>query len=220
MTDKIVAWSHSALNTYRTCPKKYWHEKIKKDVPFTESDASRYGKELHKAFEDYIAKGTKLPFGFNQYKPYLDKFRAAKGDKLVEQRMAVTREFLPTGYFDKDVWFRGQADLIILNGNHAVVVDWKTGKFKNEFDQLDLMAAAAFCLDTDIQTIDAMFWWTQLRKPTIKSYTRDDAKDIWGRFIPIVKRLELAVSTTDFPATTNGLCKKWCAVKSCPYQGA
>ena len=60
--NKQVAWSHSALNTFTTCPKKYWHEKIKKDVPFTESDASRYGKEVHKAFEDYIGKGTKLPF--------------------------------------------------------------------------------------------------------------------------------------------------------------
>ena len=220
MTNKNVAWSHSALNTFRTCPKKYWHEKIKKDVPFTESDASRYGKEVHKAFELYIAKGTKLPFGLKQYTPYLEKFKTAKGQKLVEQRLAVTREFLPTGYFDKDVWFRGQADLIILHGAHAVVVDWKTGKYKNDFDQLDLMAAGVFCLDPDIQTIDAMFWWTQGREHTMKSYNREDAKDIWGRFIPIVKRLELAVSTTDFPATTNGLCKKWCAVKSCPYQGA
>lgn len=218
--NKQVAWSHSALNTFTTCPKKYWHEKIKKDVPFTESDASRYGKEVHKAFEDYIGKGTKLPFGLKQYGPYLDKFKNAKGEKLVEQRLAVTREFLPTGYFDNDVWFRGQADLIILQGTHAVVVDWKTGKYKNDFDQLDLMAAGVFCLDPDIMTIDAMFWWTQGREHTMKSYERADAKDIWDRFMPRVNRLEIAVATTDFPATTNGLCKKWCAVKSCPYQGA
>jgi RecB family exonuclease len=224
---KQVAWSHSALNTFRTCPKKYYHEKIKKDVKFTETEASSYGKQVHKAFEDYVGKGKKLPFGMAHYKPYLDKFREISGEKLVEQKMAITREFQSTGYFDKDVWFRGQADLIIINGSHAIVIDYKTGKLKDDFDQLDLMAACAFCLDPDIHTMTAMFFWTKDRSITSKEYKRDDARDVWNRFIPMVRKLfipmvrklEVAVKTTDFPPKTNGLCRSYCEVKSCPYNG-
>lgn len=220
MQNKVIAWSHSALDTYKTCPKKYYHEKIKKDVKFTENEASSYGKQVHKAFENYIGKGEKLPFGMQQYKPYLDKFAEAKGQKLVEQRMAVTIEFQPTGYFDDDVWFRGQADLMVINGSNAIVVDYKTGKMKDSFDQLDLMAAAAFCLDTDIQNITAVFFWTKTKKLTSKHYERNECRDIWARFIPQWQRLSTAVKTTDFPPRQNFLCKSYCDVKSCPYNGA
>lgn len=214
-----VAWSHSALDTYKTCPKKYFHEKIKKDVKFIETEASSYGKQIHKAFENYVGKGEKLPFGMQQYKPYLDKFIAAPGEKLVEQKMAINIEFAPTGYFDSDVWFRGQADLMIINGASAIVVDYKTGKMKDNFDQLDLMAAAAFCLDPDIQEITAVFFWTKDKKLTSKQYVRDDCRDIWARFLPQWKRLNEAVKTTDFPARQNFLCKNYCNVESCPYKG-
>jgi hypothetical protein len=220
MEKPIVAWSHSALDTYNTCPKKYYHEKILKDVPFSESDASIYGKEVHKAFELYLGKNQALPFGLTQYAPYLDKFKAVKGKVLVEQRVAINNEFMPTGYFDKDVWFRGQADLIILQKTHAVVVDWKTGKLKDNFDQLDLMAAACFCLAPEIETMDAMFWWTQSRKPTSKKYKRSDVGDIWGRFLPKVKRLEDSIKTTTFPAHAGWLCGRYCGVKSCPNHGS
>lgn len=219
MSEIIVAHSHSAMDTFETCPKKYFEEKIRKSVPWEESEASRYGKMVHKAFEDYVAKGTKLPFGMEHYAKYLDKFTAAPGQKLVEQKMAINKNFESTGYFDDDVWFRGQADLIILNSPTAIVVDYKTGKIRDSFTQLDLMAATSFCLDSSIEKIKALFFWTKGKKITQKDYTRNDAMDIWALFMNKVKRLEEAVRTTDFPAKPNHLCKNYCGVKSCPYHG-
>lgn len=219
MSDIIVAHSHSAMNTFETCPKKYFEEKIRKSVPWEESEASRYGKEVHKAFELYVRDGKELPFGMQHYSKWLDKFKDAPGQKLVEQKMAINRTFESTGYFDSDVWFRGQADLIILNGPKAIVVDYKTGKIKNDFAQLELMAATAFCLDKGIEDITAIFFWTKDKKITRENYDRQKAMSIWTAFMNKAKRLEEAVRTTDFPAKPNGLCKRYCGVKNCPYNG-
>lgn len=219
MSDVIVAHSHSAMNTYELCPKKYFEEKIRKSVPWEESEASRYGKEVHKAFELYVDKGKELPFGMQHYGKYLDQFVKAPGLKLVEQKMAINKNFESTGYFDDDVWFRGQADLIIINGKTAVVVDYKTGKLSNNFDQLELMAATAFCLDKNIERIVATFFWTKNKATTVNAYTRQDAMDIWAKFMNKAKRLERAVINTEFPAKPNGLCKNYCGVKDCPYNG-
>lgn len=219
MSDIIVAHSHSAMDTFETCPKKYFEEKITKRAKFTESEASVYGKEVHKAFELYVKNGTPLPFGMQHYAQYLDKFKAAPGTKLVEQRMAINRQFESTGYFDDDVWFRGQGDLIILNSPSAIVVDYKTGKIKDSFQQLDLMAATTFCLDNTIEHITAIFFWTKGRKMTTKKYARADTMDIWATFINKTKRLELAIKTSDFPAKPGYLCKEYCNATSCPYNG-
>ena len=220
MTSKpIVAWSHSALDTFKTCPKKYFHEKIKKDVKFTETEASSYGREVHKAFEEYVKAAQPLPLGMGHYAKYLDKFVAQPGVKYTELRMALTSTFSPTGYFDDDVWFRGQADLIVHDKHKALVIDYKTGKIKDNFDQLDLMAAAAFTLDPQIQHIVAAFFWTKGKTVTSKQYHRNDTLEIWNRFMPQVARLEQAIKTTEFPAKPNFLCKNYCDVKSCPYNG-
>jgi hypothetical protein len=65
----------------------------------------------------------------------------------------------------------------------------------------------------------AMFFWTKDRSITSKEYKRDDARDVWNRIIPMVRKLEVAVKNTDIPPKTNGLCRSYCEVKSCPYNG-
>ena len=48
---KQVSWSHSALKDYEGCPKRYQEVKVLKNFPFTETEATRYGNEVHKALE-------------------------------------------------------------------------------------------------------------------------------------------------------------------------
>ena len=44
---KPPAWSYSSISLYKTCPKKYYAERVSKEIPYTESEAQRYGTELH-----------------------------------------------------------------------------------------------------------------------------------------------------------------------------
>ena len=52
MTAKKVTWSHSSLKDYEGCARRYHEVKILKNYPFVETEATRYGKVLHKAAED------------------------------------------------------------------------------------------------------------------------------------------------------------------------
>jgi ATP-dependent exoDNAse (exonuclease V) beta subunit len=52
-----------------------------------------------------------------------------EGDKLCEYKMGLTKNLEPCDFFSQDVWWRGIADLIVLNEEKetAFVVDYKTG---------------------------------------------------------------------------------------------
>jgi hypothetical protein len=52
----------------------------------------------------------------------------------------------PCGFFDKDVWWRGVADVVITQDTLAFSIDYKTSKNAKYADlkQLDVVAAALF----------------------------------------------------------------------------
>ena len=53
-------WSFSSLKEYINCPKKYYEVRVAKNYVFKDTDATIYGKEVHKALEDYVRDGVEL----------------------------------------------------------------------------------------------------------------------------------------------------------------
>jgi len=130
----IPPWSYSSLKTFETCPRKYQAEKVTKEVPYTETEATIYGTELHKAAEEFIRDGTPIPERFSFIQPYMDKLAAYPGEKHCEMKLGVKRaddRLVACGFFDSDVWFRGVADLVIIDGDRARIIDYKTGKTRS-----------------------------------------------------------------------------------------
>jgi len=123
-----LKWSYSSLGLFQQCPKKYYHLRVAKDVKEPETEAILYGKRVHEAAEFYISKGTPLPPPFEQFRDVLDMLKEMPGDKLCEYKMGLTSDLQACGFFDENVWFRGVADLVIINGEVARVIDYKTGK--------------------------------------------------------------------------------------------
>jgi hypothetical protein len=222
------AWSFSALTSYETCPKKYWEESVAKNIPYEVGEVQQYGIDGHKHFEDRILKGKKLPMDLTHHEATLAKLAGADGEILGEQKMALTRDLQPTGYFDKDVWVRGQADLMIITGKPnqktALVVDWKFGKptppdKPGRFDQLELMAMMFAQYHPDVVAVEGAYYWAKEKRFDPNRIHRDYMKVLWSKFLPRVERFEEAFKKDEFPAKENGLCKKWCKVKSCPFNG-
>ena len=118
---KTVTWSHSALKDYEGCPRRYYETKVLKKYPFTDTQATLYGKELHTAAELYIRDGKPLPPEFEFLKPTLDALNAKPGRKLCEYKMGVRADLTPCGFMDKDVWCRGIADLLIINDDNLKI---------------------------------------------------------------------------------------------------
>lgn len=216
---KHFAWSHSALDVFITCPRKYWAEKVVKVVPWKESPQAAYGKVVHKHFEDRLMKGTKLPMDLTHHEKVMAKFADAPGEGFPEQQLALDRNYQPTGWFDKDCHIRGIIDYVKINGTHAIIVDHKTGRQKDGFRQLDLMFAMISVFQPQVQTATGMFYWTQGKKIVHKKYTRDDVAGIWADYLPEVNRLQAAFDDDLWPTKTNGLCRKWCDYTECQYNG-
>lgn len=216
---KPIAWSYSKLNSFETCPKKFYHNTIAKDFKESESDVMRYGKEVHTAIEKRIAMGLKFPLHLTHLEPIVAKFADANGTKLVEQQLAINENFQPTGWFDNDVWCRTVIDLAIVGGEHAVLVDWKTGRMSDDFTQQRLAAAIFFIYHPEVKSADIMYYWLKDKKPTVEQLNREDVKHVWAPLIKRVQKFNLAHKTTDFPPRPGGLCKRYCPVTTCPHHG-
>ena len=129
--------------------------------------------------------------------------------------------FNPCDWFAKDTWCRAILDLAIIKGSHAVVIDYKTGKIRDDFTQLRIAGIMLMLHKPEIQTVELCFLWTKDKKLTRdEAYlTRNDIKIIISDLMPRIKHYEKAHRTESFPARPGYLCKKYCPVTKCAYHG-
>jgi CRISPR/Cas system-associated exonuclease Cas4 (RecB family) len=216
---KQVSWSHSALKDYEGCPKRYQEVKVLKNFPFTETEATRYGNEVHKALELYIRDGKPVPPEYAQFVPVVDALMQRPGRKLAEQQMALTKDLKPCGWKDRDAWVRGIADLLILDDENmtAWVVDWKTGSNKYpDRDQLRLMALLVFAHYPHIRKVNAALLFIVKNDMVKLSMTVDQADTVWWDYRERVARLEQAFATDVWNAKPSPLCP-WCPATTCVH---
>jgi hypothetical protein len=90
MTEHKIKWSHSSLKDYEGCARRYHEVKVLNNYPFQETEQIRYGKELHKAAEDYVKDGTPIPKQFEFVTPVIDALMAKPGRKFPEHEMGLT----------------------------------------------------------------------------------------------------------------------------------
>jgi len=215
------AWSFSALDSFRTCAKKYYHEKVKKDFVEPIGEHLIWGNRVHAAMAKRIETGVPLPEGMKQWEKWVDWAMTHYPRKMyVEQKLAVTNELKPCKYFDRDVdpWFRTVADVISLNGKTARLIDWKTGKVK-ESDQLSLGAAVVFIHYPEVEQVTSSFVFLKDDVKLEEAFTRTSIPAICTRSLPGVIALHNAIRTDVWPANPSGLCVAHCSITSCPYYG-
>ena len=221
---EFKTWSYSAATTYEQCARKYYHLYVAKDVKQdSNSEVLLYGNAVHKAAEEYIGKGKPLPEKFEQFQKTLDKLKQIPGDKLCEHKLGLTKDLKPCGFFDNNVWWRGVADLLILDRDKGVAtsVDYKTGKSSEKADtrQLSLLSIAIFKHFPEIKTIKAGLIFLVAKDLVKDEHHVDNIDDLWSEWVPLIKRIEASYESGVFNAQPNYLCKNYCPVKSCPHNG-
>ena len=118
----------------------------------------------------------------------------------------------------KDIWLRGQYDLMIVNGDTGIMIDYKTGGSKYpKVDQLQCMSMMAFHYMPDLKYIKASLIFVEDGYKTCQeSYNRDKMQayvDEWkSRAIPVMQSLK----TNIWEPRENPLCG-WCPVVTCPH---
>jgi PD-(D/E)XK nuclease superfamily/LAGLIDADG-like domain len=120
-----LAHSYSSVKAFDNCPRQYHQVRILKKFKQSESEAMLYGTAVHTAMEEFLMKGTPLPEQFSQFQPFADAVNKSKGTRLCEIKLGIKADFTPCDFYDKDVWFRGLPDVLVIDGDLARVGDWK-----------------------------------------------------------------------------------------------
>ena len=207
---KPLAHSYSALKLYENCPKQYYMQKISKEIKPSFGEASIYGNRIHEQLEMRLKVGsTTLPEESIKYEPLVAAFAALPGQLVAEQEFTLNKELEPTGWWDDDAWLRAKLDILIINGPDALVADWKTGKRRPDFFQMELFAILVFKMYPDVQRVKTSLVWLKTNEIDTEQYARDEAPALWEKFYSKVGRIEASLETGKWPCKPSGLCP-WC----------
>lgn len=216
-----LSHSYSSIKMYDNCPHRYWHQRVIKSVVDQGSDATLYGERVHKALEDRLRDGTELSSETRHLEDLMQvvesKAAALGGELHLEQELTLNAELAPTGWWDDDAWLRSKLDVLILYNDSATVLDWKTGKRRPDFSQLELFALQTFTHYPKVNSVSTMFVWTKENALDTKKFKREQVPDMWTRLLDQIRRIELSLEHDKWPAKPSGLCN-WCPAKHlCDY---
>ena len=225
---KQLPISPTLLNTFLTCPRQYEAKYITKEVVFQQSEAAAYGDRIHKAVEAALTLNAALPPEAAYMQPLVDWCRtlAAKDgvEMMVEEALAITSDLQPCGWWgDKSrkapAWQRGKADVFFVDHINKVniIVDWKTGKVKDDKTQSHLLS---LCATKRTGYSKSVCLWVFCTKDELVAEDVDllDLTPI-STHMANVRAYEKACRDHEFPALRNGLCRQWCDVHSCIHNG-
>lgn len=217
----MTTWSYSSLKTFEQCPKKYYHLRVVKDVKDEGSDATLYGQELHKAAEDYLKEGKPIPPKFQFIQDVVDAIKDIPGEKHCELKLGVKQTdagYEPCGFFDKDVWWRGIGDVVVIQDDVAFSLDYKTSKNAKYADlkQLDILAAALFTHFPQIKKVKSALAFVVSNEFIRKEHFAEMRDSYFATFQPELDRLTAAEETGVWNTNTGPLCK-FCPVHHCEH---
>jgi len=213
----MVQWSYSSLKEFLNCPKQYYHTKVAKDCTKKVTEQMLYGTEVHKALEDYVREGKPLAKNYQFIKPVLDELLAIPGTRYPEHQMALTPDKQPCDFYSDSRWVRGIVDLLIVDGDTAYIIDYKTGNNKYpDPKQLKLMALMTYAHFPEVVKVKAGLLFVLKNTFVPEEYQRNDSENLWRGFRVDIDRLEIAYQNSMWPPQPSGLCG-WCPVNSCKF---
>jgi len=214
-------WSYSSLGLFKQCPHKYYKIRIVKDIVEKQTEAVMYGLEVHKAAEDYIGKGTPVPKKYDFIVPTLDRLNKIAGEKLCESKLGLKYDLSPCGFYDPEVWWRGVADLIILQDDTAYIVDYKTGKSAKYADtaQLEILSLAVFKHFPQVKRVKGGLLFVVSEQFVKHDYHQEEQSVLWNSWITGTKQLEGALKNNVWIKKPNFTCRNFCPVLDCEHNG-
>ena len=209
-------WSYSSLKDFINCPKQYQEVKVLKNFTKKATPQMLYGTEVHKACEDYVGEGKPLAKNYERFKSVLDVFVNMEGTKYPEHRMGLDADGNAAAY-GKGYWVRGIVDLLIIDGDHAFIVDYKTGSNKYpDPKQLKLMALMTFAHFPQVNKIKAGLLFVMHDSFLAEEYDREGIESLWGHFKSDLERLKISYENDVWQTNPTALCG-WCPVKTCEF---
>lgn len=203
--EQITAWSFSRWKDYEKCPfyAKTKHIDKRKEPG---SPAMQRGGEIDKKCEQYLKLPLfKLP---EEVKSFAKEFAVLKKLKpMTQENWAFNLAWEKVDWFAKDAWLRVKMDAAVKKAKRARLIDFKTGKPKDDHAlQLELYALSGFLLFPEVTDIDTELWYTDLGKEDKKPFKRSQVpllKETW------LDRIKAMLTDKRFSPKPGNYCT-WC----------
>lgn len=213
---KPYAWSHSALESFKNCPRSFHAQRVLKSVKQEPTQHTIWGEYVHKQFEDFQRDGKPLADDVSEHYDYMTRLAEKPGEPMCELKIALNTRLEPCEFFDPSVWFRGVIDFMKIHENRATIIDYKTGKPHGKFGQLKLFALHTFIAHPEVDVADVRFYWTKTQDESRKVFGRSEIDAMWKEFIPDLRQYAEAFKLDVWQPRPSGLCG-WCPVKDCEF---
>jgi hypothetical protein len=217
----IPSWSFSRLKDYEKCPYMAWLKYCKRESQdHMDTKAADRGTMIHDACENYVRGKGDFIKEMKHFKGYFEdlKIKFEAGDVILEENWGFTKDWLPCGWMDENVWCRMKLDNFITKTKDekdyiiaGAPTDYKSGKkYGNEVShgqQGQLYAIGSFMKFPTLEVADVELLYLDQNKTTKRTYTREKAM----KFLPSWNKRALAMTEAeDFPPKPNKMSCMWC----------
>jgi RecB family exonuclease len=218
----LQAWSYSTYTQYLKCALSVCFDKIQRiRIQEPENPHLVKGNRTHTLANTFVgatgpkAKLPKLAEGLEKFKPRLEALRKAAA--RIEIEWAFTRDWSPTGWFDKDAWLRVKLDACrdSTKPPEVEVVDYKTGKLYPDHKQQRSLYALAGLRLVQIGQLAGGSKDVALTATHLYTDTGFVAEESFGmkNLVPLKRewttRTKEMLADTEFRAKTGPHCR-WC----------
>lgn len=210
--------SYSSIKLFENCPLRYYRQRVLKDVKDEGGEASIYGERIHALLEARL-KGSDIDPEVVNYEPLCSAvLRLAEGGELhIEKELVLNEHLHPTGWWDSDAWLRSKLDVLVIRGEDAVVMDWKTGKRNPDFFQMQIFAAQVLKHFPDVSRVKTSLVWLKTLAMDTEQYTRVNINEHWAEIMGRIQRIHDAYNSGNWPARPSGLCNYCPARHDCEH---
>lgn len=219
----LMPQSPSSLTMFTDCPAKYFSKYHARTYIDTPSDALVEGNKFHKAMELAIKDDAPLPPEYEFMQEVIDTlhyFRSKGYIVTAEESLAINKMSAQVPFFDKGGVLRCKVDVLIRHPDkdHAVVIDWKTGKVSEAATQEAINAKVVRTV-YNVSKVTTFFAFVKHDEFLEKHFEMFVASPESGKLDKDMYDIQQAHITGNFPAKTSGLCRAWCGNMQCEHNG-
>ena len=212
---KLPVASYTFLRDWHNCPHKAYRKYIKRDLPkFVHTKESKWGDDVHTALEVRVKHETPLPSGMEKFEPIAAAL--FKAGATAEKMLGITADGDACDFFARDVWLRGKVDVTVIQQPKAAIFDYKTGKKREERNELEIHAVLLKAWLPTIQTVTGHFVWLQGEPEVGRPFDVSDTEKTLAEVRSTMNTVANCMEVEDFPKRRNPLCG-WCDVLDCEY---
>jgi hypothetical protein len=205
----LDSWSYSRWADYDKCP-YYFKKKHIEKVKEPQGPALVKGNQFHEGMANYLLAKPGAAMPATKFAPLMAELRDFE-DKIVEEKMAFTEAWTPTGYFAKApqaAWLRVIWDVgLMYEDLTGEVCDHKTGKkYGSNKDQMELFALSFFCKFKPAKAVTTRLWYHESGDEDVMEFERAQVPELQAKW---TKRAVTMLGDTVLPMKPNDKCK-WC----------